>query len=706
MSSGAVQQPRWNKYEAVILLDGYLEIINKNIPKQRIIRRVSKELRQMAINRGIVIDEVYRNENGISYQIQSMESAYVGHKLYVPATKLFVETIEIYKNDNCQYQEILKEARRMIEQESSMKDAFLTWASSRVIPRRLNWIETNLQKIESFGISAGILQISIFETVDLIVLNNLLNAARKNKIFKLRTGKLYQQILDDFILYLNYCLMQQREEGLPNNTSATQNHNQPSTISKGEPFQANACNNNASKALAHSINSLLRDKFQYGYKYDSIREIMRFRQFAEEKNLLLPKEDEDLREKIINSGIVIDDKVFCKNENLLTELRGIVDESFSSGAQIIYYECLYGIKIDWMETQFFTSVEMLKQYLQQYLTEYTYSKKFMASGPKKTEKEAVTAEILRVWGNNQTESVDTLSKRLPYIPLENIWRVISGNDLFVLVAEGSYLRVDRLVISKEDAEDIMDYVEATCEKSGFCSLSDIPLGDIEEENYELSRLSILNAIYKVLLLGKFHLNGKILTKDKSELDAVLLLKQDIMGKESCTFDELSKKAIELTGTDNRQYAFQALYDNMVRIDKTHFVADNLVNFSIQEIDAILSSFISNHFCAIREITTFAMFPVCGQSWNHYLLESYCYRFSQKYSLCVLHFNDKNAGIITEKNYGKGFNEMLATALARTNLNLNSVNSGQYLFDTGYMAKSKFAKLNEIVESAKQLREGN
>ena len=209
-----------------------------------------------------------------------------------------------------------------------------------------------------------------------------------------------------------------------------------------------------------------------------------------------------------------------------------------------------------------------------------------------------------------------------------------------------------------------------------------------------------------MLSRRYHLNGKILTKDESELDAVLLLKQHVIGKDSCTFDEVSEKVIELTGAANRQYAFQALYDSMVRIDKTHFVADNLVNFNIQEIDSILSTFIPHHFCAVREIATFAMFPVCGQSWNHYLLESYCYRFSQKYSFYALHFNDKNAGIIAEKGFGKEFNEMLAIALARTDLELNPENAGRYLFDTGYMAKSKYAKLGDIVESAKYLREGD
>ena len=99
-----------------------------------------------------------------------------------------------------------------------------------------------------------------------------------------------------------------------------------------------------------------------------------------------------------------------------------------------------------------------------------------------------------------------------------------------------------------------------------------------------------------------------------------------------------------------------------------------------------------------------MFPLCGQNWNHYLLESFCYKYSRRYSLHVIHFNDKNAGIIAEKNFNKKYNEMLVIALARTDVELSPEVIGQYLFNTGYMAKSKYAKLGEIAQRASELRE--
>ena len=109
------RQPQWNIYEAAILLDAYLFTVQKKEPKTHTIKKTSNDLRTMAINLGISIDSVYRNENGISYQIQSMESAFLGRKVYVPATKLFLEIVRLYRDDHEKYIEILGEAKKMID---------------------------------------------------------------------------------------------------------------------------------------------------------------------------------------------------------------------------------------------------------------------------------------------------------------------------------------------------------------------------------------------------------------------------------------------------------------------------------------------------------------------------------------------------------------------------------------------------------------
>lgn len=934
------KQPRWDIYETVILLEGYLETLQGIQSKSQIIKRISADLRRMAVNRGVEIDDVYRNENGVSYQIQSMDSAFKGQKVYVPATKLFTDAVALYRTDSEGYQKILGEAKGMITVKKNSREAFLAWAKSAFSAQRRKWLEENILKMERFAVAAKMISGSIFDVTDTAELEAVYRASCKNKLFQIRHRKFVKNINEDFKEYIKYCSLKpdirepasdskaptvspetasanmkigsfvvnfDAEESMTytkptsvslfgkkllrpsvwkdvyvcviaalyekhpdifnsmqsfpgsrriefakpqdadrmlspklvsdslcveTNFSATdfikrlktlltmceeshaslkityekrldtavinkpvadmplhstsettfysylqdvaklaerscaayvsnirsaeryaaehnytscslfsedneitlataselykdsdfiryneQQHNRFTaainqlleSIGADIPQKAVASLGSDNKEIADSAEAdsklvaVLKQHYEYGFKYDSIRELMRFRQFADAMDIELTEDDESLKAAILACGTVIDDKVYCKSDDMPKELQKIIDEVFASGACVIYYESLFEKEQEWMESRVITSADMLKEYLQKNIAGCSYSKKFMVKGNRRSEKEAVTDELKRVWGDCPSNDVNDLGDRLPYIPLSNIWRVISGNDLFVLVSEGKYLFIKRFIITPDEEEDILEFVESACEENGFASLSDVPLGSIEEENYELTQLAIYNAIYKKVLSGRYHLNGKILTKEKTDLDAVALLKQYIKGKDECTFDEVADKVVELTGGTNRQYAFQALYDDMVRVDKNRFVANRFVNFKIDEVDSILSGFISDNFRAIRDVTTFAMFPICGQNWNHYLLESYCYKYSKKYSLHVIHFNDKNAGIIAEKDFNKKYSEMLAIALARTDVELTTEVIGQYLFNTGYMAKSKYGRLCEIAHRAAELR---
>lgn len=122
------RQPAWTIHEAVILLDGYFETVKGGQPRLRIIKRVSEDLRTMAVNNNVNIDAVYRNENGITFQMQSMESAYLGYTVKgKPATKLFADTVEFYNSDRQKYEKILKEAKAMIEGEKIIQERFAEW---------------------------------------------------------------------------------------------------------------------------------------------------------------------------------------------------------------------------------------------------------------------------------------------------------------------------------------------------------------------------------------------------------------------------------------------------------------------------------------------------------------------------------------------------------------------------------------------------
>ena len=62
----------WEQDEALILLDALLRVLNEGYPRNQAIEEVSTTLRRRAIAKGIEIDDIFRNTNGIDMQFNSM----------------------------------------------------------------------------------------------------------------------------------------------------------------------------------------------------------------------------------------------------------------------------------------------------------------------------------------------------------------------------------------------------------------------------------------------------------------------------------------------------------------------------------------------------------------------------------------------------------------------------------------------------------
>lgn len=699
-----VRQPNWDEYEAAVLIDSYFRMKNEGIPKSDIVSYVSKTLRQRAKDQGKNIDSRFRNHDGISMRLSELDYIESNSKEGLSNTSvLFRQMLALYHDDYKAFAEILGNSLQKLNESQSLSldeigspiidftsnEDVLQYVSAHEGKKLTGYFYEGEKIIDAYPRKNDNFTIYIHERMPIkpehiqkYWLDNNPRYSETDK-FKYRgyltKHYIIQLIIDTYSVIPN--------TDIQSETKAEQTHDNID-------------------AFHDVVVSVLKDHYPYGFKYDSIRELIRFRLFAEESQIELPDSDDLLTEIIKDAGILIEGKIFVQSDDFRSELQNTIDEIFQSGASAVYYESLFQIKNELMEQCHIVSAEQLKEYLIKLTKGYVFSKRFMTRGGKYTEKEIVSSEIIRVWGEKQTAAVNDLNVSLPYIPLDNIWRVISGNDLFAYVSEGVYLYVERLIYSDDDLNTIRNYVERICTMNGFASLSDIPLGSIEEENYEIPNFSIIQAIYKLALAKDYYLNGRILTKDTPNLDSIALLKHYLNQKDECSFEELENKEKELAGISSRQNVFQALYDRMIRVNKEKYVSDKHVDFDIEGIDKAISSFMSDGFCAIQDVTTFAMFPVCGQNWNLFLLESFCYRFSNKYSLRQIRFNDKNAGIIAEKKYNKSYIDILSIVLARSDIDLDVEKAGQYLFDTGYLAKRTYGRLEEAIENAKKLRKEN
>lgn len=432
---------------------------------------------------------------------------------------------------------------------------------------------------------------------------------------------------------------------------------------------------------------------------------MRFRHFAEEAGIDIPESDDALKKQISGSGFIFEGKVYTIGKPIIDELSEMLGSLHQTGINVVFYEPFMNKYSGWFVENHIMSVEILKKLIQDNYSDIYCGKNYLSFIDASSESDAIISELRRVWGSSTVMSVRRMKELLEFIPEENIKRCCYANSAITWSHDDFFVLLDRFIISDEQIAEIKKFVRAKCESVGFLSTSDIPTESIEEENYEVSSYGISSAIYKLALQDEFELNGKILTLGSNSLDIVTLLKKFCADKDECSFDEAAEKCRELTGAVNRRAVFTALYDTMVRINADMFVADRHVRFEADAIDELLSSFVSNGYTSIKGVTTFSMFPVCGQIWNHFLLESYCYKFSKKYSLNCLSFNDKNCGIIVEKTLNKSYEEMLCETAASAEIELTEDSVGAFLFDNGYISKSKSSNIKTIVEKAAQIREG-
>lgn len=198
------RQRGWNKFEAIILLDGLLEILNDGASRIDIIRRVSRDLREMARQQGENIDEIFRNENGISFQLQSMESAFKGYTILKPATKLFKDVVGIYRQNRPEYYRLLGEARAMINDTHSCEADFMTWLSLKVTSAQLSELYWCYPEIESSCLSVKILKKPLFETTDYDTISTVQKYIEQNKYFHATHRRQFSKLITAGRHYLAY----------------------------------------------------------------------------------------------------------------------------------------------------------------------------------------------------------------------------------------------------------------------------------------------------------------------------------------------------------------------------------------------------------------------------------------------------------------------------------------------------------------------
>lgn len=132
----------WDEFEIVLLIEASEEVLYKGKPKSEVVKTVSSNLRKRAISKNIVIDAVFRNENGIALQMQKMIYLLThGEKGMPGASKLYAEVAQLREENPKKFEEILKRAKEEIEmtdlsqQNIDKKALFAQWLNEHPIKK-------------------------------------------------------------------------------------------------------------------------------------------------------------------------------------------------------------------------------------------------------------------------------------------------------------------------------------------------------------------------------------------------------------------------------------------------------------------------------------------------------------------------------------------------------------------------------------------
>jgi hypothetical protein len=457
------------------------------------------------------------------------------------------------------------------------------------------------------------------------------------------------------------------------------------------------------QVIDEQLRDVLSSRFANGFRLNSPIEMARFRSFVEKDvGEELTLSDDELKSYIAASGMTFDGKVYAVSAQAKERIRRLTEDYFSDGAQAIFFAEFYAKNESWLFEASVVSEAMLVEVLRRLFPKLSFTQTYFGYTDASIFA-ALESEILRVWGDDILRTYGQLAERLRYIPLERIKYALSQNGDFIWNSVETFSHVSKIEITDEERQVVREAALRECNSRGYASIADLPFREIEERNYGLSFTAVHNAVYRICLSDKFDIKGKIITRKGDTLDALTIMKNYCRTIEKCSLDDLLNYEKELTGKIYRWIPMEAGNTVLVRIDKDTYVADKFVHFDTESVDAAIELFIEGDYLPLISFTTFGAFPHCGQTWNLFLLESYCRRFSRKFRFDTPSVNSRNAGAIIRKTCDMDYTEIMTNAVVNADIPLKDTAVGKFLYESGFTGRSTTAKVNEIIDKAKAIR---
>lgn len=687
----------------------------------------------MAINKGEIIDNVYRNENGITFQMQSMASAYAGQTLKAkPATKLFADIVKIYHADYRCYEKLLKEARIMIEgKELTIKEQFSGWLSSNASKISVANIDRYSETIEEFAKKKHIFRNSLFENMDIAILKRLRLLLSGDKAFYFQHKNDVKFMVKYISAYIDFVAYYTTKEELQEKSIISKG----SEITIGKTIEIaidssesesridNEVINSGNRGLStvdsfdleqnrlEKIKFILLTYFSRGYRCgDSIAADM-FRSYYEQKySDKLELDDKNLDKYIKDIGVEYNGSIYCSeiimDSCMEQKVMNAIDKKLSQGIPMIHFESLFQEFADDFLDYNVYDADMLKAYLV-FINKGNYH---IEGNYIKAEKGAkidpcIEVENLLIQTGRPMEITEVISK-LSYIPESKLRSVFYSDRKIRSGGRGIIFHVDIFSISATEVKDIAIMLENLIKDKGFATSAEMieqirkNHPNIIENNVYFREIGIRNAVY-YNLCDRFTFNNQIITDLGVELTVKELFQNYAKKRKHFTKDELHAFARSI----DSQIYYDVVNDVATRVSNTNYVLNEDVIFDVAATDKMLGIYCEGDYIPIIAVDSFILFPAANYPWNSYLLESYVAKFSEQYKLMHVNYTDENtAGVIVRKTSRyDNFAAIVLDALARSDCELDKDSALEYLVEQGYITSRRWDHMEMLLLEAKNRR---
>lgn len=677
----------WDKYETALLIEAYFKIENKEDKRKEILLKLSNDLRRRATNSGLIIDETFRNMNGMNLQMSNLASVLHPEKYFMHKTSIFEDMVLMLKNNISEFEKVLAEAHNQIDRKVSNDEKkdnysislnevdFYTFVKEMLSQENLSDSDKTL--IDAKSVIDDLRKVNSYMSVDVFSINSPYVIEKMIDDFK-SVGDL--NIKDDsdactnaLKFYLKF--LYTSNEIIDNDEDSSDYYN------------------------------VLLNSFADGYSYNNPLRKRKFISVYEEINNKKFIDNDDLYlRKLQKVGFLNEGKVYLTKmvpEPVFNEINEYLVKKIKNVNSVIYYTEMFDLFSDKLGPLF--NLEMFKSYLKfVFSTQFVFCEEYICDYDSTFN---LKQEVINVFVNKgRPLTIEEIYKALPYVSQDAVDETIHEEDFLVNIRGKSYFYKDVFMIDDNQLLRIENYISDTIATKDIVSGKELfdftqkNIPEVLEINTGYTEQGLKNFL-KMKLGTKFNFRGDVICKNDQVIDVRMLYKEFCEERENFTLEEIESFRDEI----NKSYIdWNCVFQNDIRVDEHHFVRKDLIDFDIDKIDKAIEFYYTGQYVPFDGIVSYLMFPPIGYIWNTYILESYLNLYSRKFKLVHASFNsEKPVGAIVSVNSKiNDFDDLIKSIIKKEKL-FDKEMLFAFLLENSFIKTKKIKNIEYLINEAKK-----